>query len=115
MTPDRLDQMRRVQLRAEYDTPEGQHALLWVTSLIDEGAQTMRVVTWEDLLDEDGVMMRRRYRPLSLSWITPAQAATLLADAGFTVEQCLGAFDGTPFVADTAEEQIWIARKDAAA
>lgn len=115
MTPDRLDHMRRVQLRAEYDTPEGQHALLWVTSLIDEGAQTMRVVTWEDLLDEDGVMMRRRYRPLSLSWITPAQAAALLADAGFTVERCLGAFDGTPFVADTAEEQIWIARKDAAA
>lgn len=115
MTPERLDQMRRVQLRAEYDTPDGQHALLWVTSLIDETAQTMRVVTWEDLLDDDGVMVRRRYRPLSLSWITPAQAARLLADAGFTVERCLGAFDGTPFTADTAEEQIWIARKDAAA
>ena len=69
----------------------------------------------EDLLDDDGVMKRRRYRPLSLSWITPEQAARLLADAGFTVERCLGAFDGTPFTADTAEEQIWIARKDAAA
>jgi hypothetical protein len=30
------------------------------------------------------------------------------------VERCLGAFDGTPFSADTAEEQIWIARKDSA-
>ncbi len=114
MTPERLDQMRRVQLRAEYDTPDGQHALLWVTSLIDDAAQTMRVVTWEDLLDDDGVMVRRRYRPLSLSWMTPAQAEGLLADAGFTVERCLGAFDGTPFRAATAEEQIWIARKDSA-
>jgi SAM-dependent methyltransferase len=113
MTPARLDQMRRVQLRAEYDTPGGHHALLWVTSLIDEGAQTMRVVTWEDLLDDDGVMMRR-YRPLSLSWMTPAQAGGLLAEAGFTVERCLGAFDGTPFAAESAEEQIWIARKDTA-
>lgn len=115
MTPARLEQMRRVQLRAEYDTPNGQHALLWVTSLIDEAAQTMRVVTWEDLLNDDGVMVRRQYRPLSLSWITPAQAAALLAGAGFTVERQLGAFDGTPFAADTAEEQIWIARKDAGA
>lgn len=114
MTPARLDQMRRVQLRAEYDTPDGQHALLWVTSLIEDAAQTMRVVTWEDLLDDDGVMMRRRYRPLSLSWMTPDQAAGLLAEAGFTVERCLGAFDGTPFTAETAEEQIWIARKDSA-
>jgi hypothetical protein len=114
MTPERLDQMRRVQLRAEYDTPDGQHALLWVTSLVDEAAQTMRVVTWEDLLDNDGVMVRRRYRPLSLSWMTPAQAEGLLADAGFTVERCLGAFDGSPLTAGTAEEQIWIARKDSA-
>jgi len=114
MTPGRLDEMRRVQLRAEYDTPDGHHALLWVTSLIDAHAQTMRVVTWEDLLDDDGVMMRRRYRPLSLSWMSPAQAAALLADTGFKAEGCLGAFDGTPFLAATAEEQIWIARKDSA-
>lgn len=112
MTPERLDRLRRVQLRAEYDTPDGRHALLWVTSLIDERAQTIRVVTWEDELDDDGVMIRRRYRPLSLSWITPAQAAQLLADAGLAVETCLGDFDGTPFEAHTAEEQIWIARKD---
>ncbi len=114
MTPGRLDQMRRVQLRAEYVSKDGRDTLLWVTSLIDESAQTMRVVTWEDELDADGVMTRRRYRPLSLSWITPAQAAGLLADAGFAVEACFGAFDGRPFEAATAEEQIWIARKDTA-
>jgi hypothetical protein len=46
--------------------------------------------------------------------MTPAQAEGLLTDAGFTVERCLGAFDGSPFAASTAEEQIWIARKDSA-
>ncbi len=111
MTPDRLDRMRRVQLRAEYVSPEGLDTLLWVTSLVDEVAQSMRVVTWEDRLDADGAMTGRRYRKLSLSWMTPAEAAELLAEAGFTVDACYGDFDGTPFDAVTAEEQIWIARK----
>jgi SAM-dependent methyltransferase len=112
MTPDRIERFRRVQLRAEYVSPEGYNALLWVTSLVDEVAQSMRVVTWQDLLDADGAMAHRRYRTLSLSWMTPAQAAQLLAEAGFVVEACFGGFDGTPFDAATAEEQIWIARKD---
>jgi len=114
MTPERLERMRQVQLRAEYVSPGGRDTLLWVTSLIDEPAQTMRVVTWEDELDADGVMIRRRYRTLSLSWMTPAQAAGLLADAGFTVEACFGSFDRTAFDAATADEQIWIGRKDTA-
>lgn len=112
MTPDQLDRMRRVQLRAEYVSPEGHDTLLWVTSLADEAAQTLRVVTWEDRLDVDGALAHRRYRRLSLSWITPAQAAALLAETGFTVEACYGRFDRTPFDAATAEEQIWLARKD---
>lgn len=112
MTPERLDALRRVQLRAEYVSPDGHDTLLWVTSLVDEPAQTMRVVTWEDTLAEDGTMTSRRYRTLSLSWMTPAQARPLLAEAGFEVEACFGAFDGTPFDPATADEQIWIARKD---
>lgn len=112
MTPERLDHMRRVQLRAEYRSADGHDTLLWVTSLVDEAAQSMRVVTWEDRLNGDGVMAERRYRTLSLSWITPSQAATLLAETGFTVQACHGRFDGTAFDAATAEEQIWIARKD---
>ena len=114
MTPARIERMQRVQLRAEYTSPQGHDTLLWVTSLVDEAAQAMRVVTWEDTLDADGVMTRRRYRTLSLSWMTPAQAAQLLGAAGFTVEACFGDFDGTPFDAATAEEQIWLARKDIA-
>lgn len=113
MTPARLDHMRRVQLRAEYPAANGQQALLWVSSLVDDAAQTMRVVTWEDLVDAEGVMTRRTYRTLSLSWLTVEQSAGLLADTGFTVDACYGDFDRTPFDVLAAQEQIWVARKDA--
>jgi SAM-dependent methyltransferase len=115
MTPARLDHMRRVQLRTEYPAADGQHALLWVTSLVDEAAQTMRVVTWEDLVDAEGVMTRRTYRTLSLSWLTVDQAGELLAGTGFTVDACYGDFERTPFDVLAAQEQVWVARKDARA
>jgi len=113
MTPARLDHMRRVQLRAEYPAANGQQSLLWVTSLVDEAAQAMRVVTWEDLVDPEGVMTRRTYRTLSLSWLTVDQAGELLAGTGFTIDACYGDFDRTPFDVLAAQEQIWVARKDA--
>ena len=111
MTPSLVGHMRQVQLRAEYKTATGADALLWVTSLVDEASQTIRVVTWEDELDPEGVLARRRYRRLSLSWLEPSQARTLLIDAGFVIEACFGDFDRTPFADATAREQIWIARK----
>jgi SAM-dependent methyltransferase len=111
MTPALIDQMRRVQLRAEYRSASGADTLLWVTSLVDETAQTIRVVTWEDEADEDGVLVRRRYRRLSLSWLEPMQARSLLLDSGFEVDACYGDFKRTPFAADTAHEHVWVARK----
>jgi SAM-dependent methyltransferase len=113
MTPSLVSHMRQVQLRAEYQLANGADALLWVTSLVDEGSQSIRVVTWEDELDADGALARRRYRRLSLSWLEPAQARALLSDAGFVIESCFGDFAGTPFAAATAHEQIWIARRPA--
>lgn len=110
MTPARADAMRRVQLRAAFER-DGAEALLWVTSLVDESAQTMRVVTWEDQLDGEGILRQRQYRPLSLSWMTAVQAQALLEDAGFTVEACYGDFSRTAFDAASADEQVWVARK----
>lgn len=111
MTPALMAHMRTVQLRAEYRTAAGAEALLWVTSLVDEPAQSIRVVTWEDELEADGVVRQRRYRRLSLSWLTPPQARELLLAAGFTIEACYGDFDRTPFADATAHEQIWVARR----
>ncbi len=56
--------------------------LLWVTSLVDEAAQTMRVVTWEDELDADGILTRRRYRMLSLSWLSRRRRGSCSTEAG---------------------------------
>lgn len=111
MTPTLMDHMRRVQLRAEYQLASGADALLWVTSLVDETSQSIRVVTWEDELDAEGALVRRRYRRLSLSWLAPSQARTLLIDAGFVIESCFGDFGVTPFADATAHEQVWVARR----
>ena len=111
MTPTRINEMRQVQLRAEYLSPAGVRTLLWVTSLVDEASQAITVVTWEDALDPDGALARRYYRRLGLSWLEPAQARALLTDAGFIIESSFGDFDRTPFSETTAQEQIWIARR----
>jgi SAM-dependent methyltransferase len=111
MTPALLGRMRQVQLRAAYQSEAGADALLWVTSLVNESSQSITVVTWEDELDADGVLARRRYRRLSLSWLEPAQARRLLEEAGFLVEACFGDFERTPFADTEAHEQVWIARR----
>jgi SAM-dependent methyltransferase len=113
ITPARLAEMRQVQLRAAYQSVAGSDVLLWVTSLVNEASQSIKLVTWEDELDADGVLCRRRYRRLSLSWLEPGQARRLLEEAGFWIEGCFGDFERTPFAEPVAREQVWIARKPA--
>jgi len=113
MTPALIDHMRRVQLRAQYRSPTGVDTLLWVTSLVNDTSHVINVVTWEDEVDAEGVLTRRQYRRLTLSWLEPAQARSLLIETGFEVEACFGDFARTPFSHDTAHEQVWIARKPA--
>lgn len=114
MTSALMTQMRQVQLRATYRSPAGADVLLWVTSLVDAASQSVTVVTWEDELDADGLLERRRYRRLSLSWLEPAQARELLVETGFAIEACYGDFQGTPFTEPNPLEQIWMARKPGA-
>lgn len=111
MTPALMKHMREVQLRASYRSASGRDRLLWVTSMIEESTQSISVVTWEDELDAAGVLERRRYRRLSLSWLEPIQARALLEDAGFAIEACWGNFERVPFDTASASEQVWIARK----
>ena len=111
MTPGTVARMRAVQLRAAYPSAAGTDILLWVTSRVDEKARSIEVITWEDHFTADGRPEWRRYRRLELSWLDPEEARSLLLGAGFTIDACLGSFDGTPFARDTAAEQIWIARK----
>ena len=113
MTPDALARMRQVQLRAAYRSAAGTDILLWVTSRVNEKARLMTVITWEDHFTVDTRPEWRRYRRLELSWLDPDHARMLLLQTGFTIDACLGDFDGTPFSIDNAAEQIWIARKPA--
>ena len=111
VTPALVAAMRQVQLRATYQSVAGADVLLWVTSLVNEAAQSIKVVTWEDQLEADGVLARRRYRRLSLSWLEPVQARRLLEDAGFSIEACFGDFERTPLGEIGGQEQVWVARK----
>jgi SAM-dependent methyltransferase len=115
MTSARVAAMRQVQLRAEYLSPQGTDTLLWVTSLVNEGAQTIRIITWTDELDSEGRVRERHYRPLSLSWLEPAQVRELLAETGLVCEACYGDFARTPFNPETAEEQVWVTRREPSA
>lgn len=100
-------------LRAEYtDGATGRDVLLWASATYDFAAHTMRVITWSDELDEEGVVLRRRYRRLSFSWIEPEQTRALLTETGFEIEALYGDFDRSPFGPESPE-QIWIARRPA--
>lgn len=113
MTPAAVAHMRGVQLRAKYQSAGGADVRLWVTSIVDESAQSIRVVTWEDERAGDDWLHDRRYRYLTLSWLSPSQARQLLTGAGFLVDACYGDFEGTPFSESTASEQVWLARRPA--
>jgi hypothetical protein len=100
-----------IVLRDEYtDARTGHDILLWTTTRYDMAAQAMRIITWTDELEADGVVARRRYRRLSFSWLEPEQARALLEEAGYEVEALYGDFDRSPFAKDSPE-QIWVARR----
>jgi SAM-dependent methyltransferase len=112
ITPGVIDRMREVQLRARYRNAAGQDTLFWVTSIVDEAAQRIEAVTWEDTLDAEGILIRRQYRPLTFSWQQPEQAEVLLREAGFVIEGCWGDFHRTPFDPGAAGEQVWLVSKE---
>lgn len=98
-------------LRAEYtDEATGRDVLLWVYSQYFPDEQRMRVFTWTDELDGDGVVARRKYRRLDFSWLDPEQARALLEEAGFEIEAVYGDFERTPF-GDDSREHVWVARR----
>jgi SAM-dependent methyltransferase len=100
-------------LHAEYtDAATGRDVLLWAGATYDFAAQTMRLIAWTDELDEEGVVVRRRYRRLSFSWIEPEQVRALLSETGFEIETLYGDFDRSPFGPESPE-QIWVARRPA--
>jgi SAM-dependent methyltransferase len=98
-------------LRAEYeDEATGRDVLLWSIVRYDFDEQTMRLLTWTDELDGEGVVVRRKYRRVSFSWIEPEQMRALLEETGFEIEALYGDFDRRPFEPG-CPRQIWVARR----
>ena len=95
----------------EFTNPDtGQDTLLWVTSRYDPEHQTIRIIAWTDEIDGVGVLIRRRYRRLSFSWLEPEQTRALLEETGFEIEALYGDFDRSPF-GEGSPEQIWVTRR----
>ena len=109
--PEAATRFGGVMLRDEYTNPDtGQDTLLWVTSRYDLEHQTIRIIAWTDEIDGVGVLVRRRYRRLSFSWLEPEQTRALLQESGFKIEALYGDFDRSPF-REGSPEQIWVARR----
>ncbi len=109
--PEAARRHQGVGLHGEYtDAATGHDLLLWEIVRYNFEAQTLRIITWTDELDDDGVVLRRQYRRLSFSWLDPYQARDLLEEAGFQIETLYGDFDRSSF-GDGSPEQVWVARK----
>jgi len=107
--PEAARRHQGVGLWGEFtDAVTGHDLLLWEIVRYDFETQTMRIITWTDELDDDGVVFRRQYRRLSFSWLDPYQARDLLEEAGFQIETLYGDFDRRPFAEDSPE-QVWVA------
>lgn len=110
-TPETARWYSTARSRGEYfDAATGRNVLVWMANHYDLETQKIKMIFWTDELDDDGVLLRRKYRRLDFSWLTPEQARTLLEEAGFEIETVYGDFDRSPFTAGSME-QIWIARR----
>jgi ubiquinone/menaquinone biosynthesis C-methylase UbiE len=88
----------------------GHQVIVYITTKHDVAEQIIRHYRIEEELDEDGRVIQRTYKPLTLRWIYRFEFEHLLARCGFDVEALYGAFDRRPFTGDK-DELIWIARK----
>jgi ubiquinone/menaquinone biosynthesis C-methylase UbiE len=110
-SPENVQRYRAARLQGKYsDAATGHDVLVWMASHYESETQMIRMIFWTDELDGDGVLLRRKYRCLSFSWLEPDQARVLLEECGFTIETVYGDFDRRPFTADSTE-QIWVARR----
>lgn len=110
--PDLAEKFQKVELRTEYVSEQtGNTVFLWVTSKIDPDKQQIKVLTWTDEVDENHILIERKYRKLDLTWMTPQQWQELFDVIGFKVKNCWGNFDKENFDPFSSKEQIWEVQK----
>lgn len=92
------------------DPSTGHQIIAWESRSYDVFNQTIKEMRIYDVVGEDGAVIDRKYRLLTLRWIYRYEFEHLLARCGFEVEALYGDFDRTP-VDRSSTELIWIARR----
>jgi hypothetical protein len=92
------------------DPQTGYRVVGWDSRAYDPAAQTIHETRVYDVVDEDGAVVDRFYRPLTLRWIYRFEFEHLLARTGFEVEALYGDFDRSPFD-ERSGEMVWIAQR----
>jgi ubiquinone/menaquinone biosynthesis C-methylase UbiE len=101
-----------IQHLRQWDSPEGKGRIVcWESRKYFPATQTLHAEWIFEILDGEGKMTERFYRPLSLRWIYRYEFEHLLARTGFVVEALYGDFDRAPFD-ENSSELVWIARRD---
>jgi SAM-dependent methyltransferase len=95
----------------EFLAPQtGHRIMMWDSRHYRINEQLIENVFTYDEVDENGLVVRRYYKPLKLRWMYRYETEHLLARSGFAVETLYGGFDRRPFDEDS-HEMIWVARK----
>jgi len=88
----------------------GRKVIQHITAHYDPIEQIIREYRIFDEVNDNGQVVERTYKPMTLRWIYRYEFEHLLARCGFEVEALYGTFDRQPF-APGHGELIWIARK----
>lgn len=94
----------------DWEDAEGRRVVVWDTRYYDTFEQTLHEQMIFEVLDADGKVVDRFYRPLALRWIYRYEFEHMLARTGFQVEALYGDFDRTPFDQESTE-MVWVVRK----
>jgi hypothetical protein len=100
------------RFREFLDPQTGHRIMMWESRHYRINEQLIENVFIYDEVDENGLVVRRYYKPLKLRWMYRYETEHLLARSGFAVEALYGGFDRSPFD-DNSREMIWVARKAA--
>ena len=87
----------------------GRDIVVWDSRRYDPGNQTVRQHRIFEELDEQGLVISRRYASIDLRWTYRYEMQYLFELCGFEVEALYSDFKWTPFV--PGYQQVWVTRK----
>ena len=93
------------------DPKTGHRVVCWETRDYNADTQIIRETRILDVVDENGQVVDRFYRPFTLRWTYRYEFEHLLARTGFVIKALYGDFHRFP-VDENSNELIWIAQRE---